>query len=408
MNNSGQKIEYFTFIWRGINKRGLTVKGELYAENESMVKNQILSQGIEIDHIKKKPKWMDLGASSKIKSEDIVLFTRQMSTMVVSGIPLVQALEIVAGGLESRGMQAVVISIRNDVASGNTFSDALRKHAKHFDKLYFNLVKAGENSGVLDTVLLQLANYMENVQVMRGRVKKALFYPVVMLVVTLGISILLLGFVVPQFQGLFGSFDAQLPFATRVVVMLSDTVQAYWWMIIGIVIILAVIHKKAKEKSERYAFLLDKLSLKIVLFGVLNKKAVIARCMRTLAITLAAGTPLVDALQAVADVAGNRVYEQAILQIREDVIAGQPIYLSMSTTQLFPNMVIQMVSIGEKAGELESMLTKIADFYDEQVSAMVDGMSTLIEPIMIVVLGVIIGGFVVSMYLPIFQLGTVL
>ncbi|MDF1797085.1 MAG: type II secretion system F family protein [Coxiellaceae bacterium] len=406
--SNGIKVEYHTFMWRGVNKRGVEVKGQFYAETQQAVESQLLNQGIEISEIKTKPKWMEIGGAGRIKNDDIVMFTRQMSTMVISGIPLVQALEIVAGGLENRSMQAVVMTIRNDVASGTTFADALRKHPKQFGTLYFNLVKAGEQSGVLDTVLAQLASYMENVAMMRGRVKKALFYPVVMLVVTLGISTLLLGFVVPQFQDLFGSFGAELPFATRVVINLSNFVQAYWWMIIIAVIGLGILHVNVKKRSEPYALLLDKISLKIFLFGELNRKSIIARCMRTLAITLAAGTPLVEALDAVADVASNRVYSKAILQIKEDVTAGQPIFLSMSTTRLFPNMVIQMVSIGEKAGELEAMLTKIADFYDEQVQAMVDGLSTLIEPVMIVVLGTIIGGFVVSMYLPIFQLGTVI
>lgn len=400
-------VDYKTYLWKGVNRRGVEVKGQLYAEAQETVEAQLQHQGIEITEIKVKPSWMEMGGG-KVKTEDIVLFTRQMSTMVVSGIPLVQALEIVAGGLESRSMQAIVMTIRNDVASGMTFAEALKKHPKHFNSLFFNLVRAGEQSGVLDTVLMQLATYTENVQVMRGRVKKALFYPVVMLVVTLAISVLLLGFVVPQFQDLFGSFGADLPFATQVVINLSNFVQHYWWLVSTIAIALGITHVMTKRRSEPYALFLDKLSLKIYLFGELNKKAIIARCMRTLSITLAAGTPLVEALDAVADVASNRVYAAGIQQVKEDVTAGQPIYLSMSTTRLFPNMVIQMVSIGEKAGELESMLTKIADFYEEQVKTLVDGLSTLIEPIMIVVLGSIIGGFVVSMYLPIFQLGTVI
>lgn len=400
-------VEYTTYVWRGIDRRGQQVKGETYSESQQSVEAQLRSQGIDISDIKAKPKWMELGGS-KIKTEDIVMFTRQMSTMVVSGIPLVQALEIVAGGLKNKSMQAIVMTIRNDVASGTTFADSLKKHPKQFDTLYFNLVRAGEQSGVLDTVLMQLATYMESVMVMRGRVKKALFYPVIMLTVTIAISVLLLGFVVPQFQDLFGSFGAELPFATRVVINLSDFVQQYWWLVLIGFIALIVLHKVMIKRSEAYALVLDKISLRIYLFGQLNRKAIIARCMRTLSITLAAGTPLVDALDSVADVAGNRVYAAAINQIKEDVMAGQPIYLSMSTTRLFPNMVIQMVSIGEKAGELEGMLTKIADFYEEQVKTLVDGLSTLIEPIMIVVMGAIIGGFVVSMYLPIFQLGTVI
>ncbi len=401
-------VKFSTFVWKGVNSRGSSVKGEEYAEDEQKVEAQLKAQGIEIEEIKLKPKWMELGGGGKIKTEDVVLFTRQMSTMIVSGIPLVQALEIVAGGLESKAMRAVVMTIRNDVSAGTTFADALKKHPKQFSTLYYNLVHAGEQSGVMDTVLQQLAIYMENSQMMRSRVKKAMFYPVVMLVVTLSISILLLGFVVPQFQDLFGSFGADLPFATQMMINLSNFIQDYWWIVLMGLAALTALHIMSKKKFENYNMFLDKLSLKIILFGELNKKALIARCMRTLSITLAAGTPLVEALESVADVASNRVYFQGIQQVKDDVTAGQPMYLSMGTTQLFPNMVIQMVSIGEKAGELEMMLSKIADFYEDQVKNMVDGLSTLIEPIMIVLLGGIIGSFVVSMYLPIFQLGTVI
>lgn len=402
-----REVKYITYLWRGINSRGVEVKGDHFAENQEQVETSLRSHDIEIIEIKRKPKWLEVLGTKKIKIDDVVLFTRQMSTMIVSGIPLVQALEIVAGGLENKSMRAIVMTIKSDVSSGMTLSDALRKHPKQFNTLYHNLVNAGEQAGVLDTVLLQLATYMENVQVMRGRVKKAMFYPIIMLVVTLSICVLLLGFVVPQFEDLFGSFGAELPFATRVVINLSEFVQTFWWMIFLATIALIIIHSYSKKRSEQYCLLLDRLALKIYLFGNLNKKAVIARCMRTLSITLAAGTPLVDALVSVSDVASNRVYSSALMQVKDDVSAGQAMYLSMSTTQLFPNMVIQMISIGEKAGELELMLTKIADFYEEQVKTLVDGLSTLIEPIMIVVLGTIIGGFVVSMYLPIFQLGTV-
>lgn len=405
---SKEKSPFKVYCWKGTTARGAVIKGRLCAENEALIKQQLSARMIETTEIKEQNEFLTLGGAKKIKSTDIVLFTRQMSTMFVSGIPLVQALDIVASGFENLNMQKVILSIRNDVASGNSFSDALKKHPKQFNALFTSLVHAGEQAGILDTILIQLADYFERMQTMKGRVKKAMFYPGVMLTVTIAISIMLLGFVVPQFQDLFSSFGADLPGPTMVVIALSNIVQDYWWLAVILFVFLLIGHSMAIKRSEGYRLIIDRFVLKVPVFGTINQKAVIARVMRTLAISLQAGTPLVDALLNVAEVANNLHYKKAILEIREDIAAGQTIQAAMISTQLFPVMVTQMISIGEKAGELEAMLTKIADFYDEQVNVAIEGMSTLIEPIMIVTLGCVIAGFVVSMYLPIFRLGMVI
>ena len=400
--------DYRIYVWTGTNKHGVETKGVLPAENISLAESQLHGQGVEIYTLKEKSKFMAMGMLKSISPSDIAIFARQVSTMVSAGIPLVQSLEIVGSGIEKLSMRAMIMTVHRDVAAGNTLTEALQKHQRHFSHLVCNLIGAGEESGTLDTVLDQIATYLERIQVLKGRIKKAMFYPVMMLVVTTAVAVLLLGFIVPQFAGLFKSFGAELPGPTQVVIALSNGLQHYWWLLLGLLggSIFGFIY--LKRHSQGFREFLDRLTLKLIIFGPLIQKAILARITRTLSITLAAGIPLVDALRSVAGVAGNSVYSDAVLRVRDDVTAGKQISVSMGATEKFPSIMLQMVGVGEKAGALESMFSKLADYFDEQVSTMVDALSTLIEPIMLVLLGLVIGGFVISMYLPIFRLGTVM
>jgi len=401
-------IKFDLYAWKGLDRHDVLVKGLLPAESVEAAEAQLSTQGISIVSLKVRPKWLTVGKFKKIRAADVVVFARQMSTMVTAGIPLVQAFEIVANGLDNLSMRAVVLTIHKDVLSGCTFADALLKHPKQFSYLVCSLVKTGEESGTLDILLDQIANYLERIELLKGRIKKAMLYPTVILVVTLGIAGLLLTFIVPQFQDLFASFEAELPMPTQIVIKLSNILVGNWALIFLGIAGSVTTYILLKRKSPGFQHFLDKLALKMFIFGPLVRKSVIARVSRTLSITLSAGIPLVDALECVAEVADNYVYRTAILQIRDDVVSGKQLYTSMEMTRLFPSMLLQMVSVGEKAGELEQMLKKIADYLDEQVNTAVDGLSTLIEPVMLIVLGLVVGGFVISMYLPIFRLGTVI
>lgn len=404
-----KNIKYNIYSWKGVDRYGEVIKGTIVSENTLTAETQLHLLGIlDITDLHKKSRFaLQKASSQKVKTSDVVIFARQIATMVSAGIPLVQALENVAVGFENLKMRAVILSVHRDVTSGMTLADALRKHPLQFDNLICSLVKTGEQSGVLDVVLKQVATYLEKMEILKARVKKALFYPVTVLVVALCIAGLLLTFIVPQFADLFKAFDAELPAATRVVITLSNFLQNYWWLCLGVVVGSIFGFVRLKQHSEQFRYLLDLFSINVMLFGTLIKKAIIARISRTLAITLGSGIPLVDALNCVAGVAGNRVYSNAIVQVRDDVTSGRKIYNSLSATKLFPAMFLQMVNVGEKSGSLEEMLIKVADYFDEQVNTAVEGLSTLIEPIMLILLGAIIGGFVISMYLPIFKLGTI-
>lgn len=400
--------KYHIYEWVGINKAGLDAKGMLPAESDAAALAQLTAQGVDVRSLKMKPRWMVMRQLKPPSSAEVVIVMQQISTMIAAGIPLITALEIIANGAEKVSVKLMIMDIYRSVSSGTKFADALTKYPKQFNKLVTGLVAAGEESGTLDVILNQIANYLERMEILRSRVKKAMYYPVIMLVVTGAVATLLLGFIVPQFEALFKSFGSQLPLPTRIVVALGHGLTHYWYLILGFIGGSIYAYIKAKKTSEKFRYFLDKVAIQMPVFGELIRKSILARVARTLSITLGAGISLVEALKSVSEVANNRIYRDALLKVREDVISGKPFFLSLGATNLFPSMMLQMIGIGEKAGALEKMLSKLADFLDEAVSSMVDGLSTLLEPVMLVVLGLLIGGFVVAMYLPIFRIGTVL
>ncbi|TAM46887.1 MAG: type II secretion system F family protein [Gammaproteobacteria bacterium] len=340
----------------------------------------------------------------KIKPKDIALFTRQLSTMLISGIPIAQAFDIVGKGHENPSVQKLVSSIKQDVESGTSLTQALGKYPLYFDALYCNLVAAGEQAGILDNILDKLATYKEKIEAIKGKIKSALFYPTAVVVVAFIITAVLLVFVIPQFESLFKGFGADLPALTKMVVALSRGFQDWWWAIVGSIVGTVVATAYSYKRSLAMQHTLDRTLLRVPIIGEIVKKATIARFARTLATMFAAGVPLVEALDSVAGAAGNRVYYEGTLAIKNDVSTGMQLQASMNATGLFPNMVIQMVAIGEESGELDSMLSKVADFYEREVDDAVAGLSSLLEPIIMVFLGVVIGGLVVAMYLPIFKI----
>ncbi len=395
------------FVWEGTDKKGSRTKGEVKGVSVALVKAELRRQGINPLKVKKRPKPLFSGANKKITAKDIAVFSRQMATMMSSGVPLVQSFEIIGRGHDNAGMQELIMSIKADVESGSSLSEALGKHPRHFDELYCNLVRAGEQAGILETLLHKIAIYKEKVEAIKGKIKKAMFYPTAVIVAAFIVTVILLYFVVPQFESLFKGFGADLPAMTQMVVNMSIFVQGYWWAIIGAVggAIFAFI--ESKKRFPKFNHFLDRLSLQFPIIGDIVNKATIARYARTLSTMFAAGVPLVEAMTTVAGAAGNIVYSNAILRIRDEVSTGISLQMGMRQTGLFPNMVVQMVAIGEESGSLDAMLAKVADFYEEEVDNAVDGLSSLIEPMIMAFLGVIIGGLVIAMYLPIFKMGSV-
>lgn len=397
-----------TFIWDGTDRKGSKVKGETESTSAALVKAELRRQGIIPNKVKKKPKPLFGGAKTgKIVPKDIALFSRQMSTMMASGVPLVQSFDIIGKGHDNPAMQKLIMAIKGDVEGGNTFADALSKHPLQFDDLYVNLVTAGEHAGILETLLDKIATYKEKTEAMKSKIKKAMFYPLAVIVVAFIITAILLIFVVPIFQDMFDSFGADLPALTKFVVMLSEWFQAYWWAIFGGVFIIVKGLMEAKKRSKKFNHLLDKIVLKAPIIGPIITKGTIARFARTLATMFAAGVPLVEAMNTVSGAAGNIVYTTAILKMRDDISTGNQLNVVMKQSNLFPNMVIQMVAIGEEAGSIDSMLSKVADYYEQEVDDAVDGLTSLLEPLIMAFLGVIVGGLVVAMYLPIFKMGSV-
>ncbi len=398
-----------TFVWEGTDKRGEKVKGETQASNVTMMKAELRRQGIQPRAVRKKSALASLGRGrKKITAGDIAVFSRQLATMMNAGVPLVQGLEIVGRGHENASMRELVLEIKTDVEGGTNLSDALGKHPRHFNELFCNLVEAGEAAGVLDTLLDKLATYLEKTESIKKKIKKALFYPTAVLVVAFAVTALLLYFVVPQFQSLFQGFGADLPVFTQLVVNLSNFVQSNGLIILVVLIALTVAFIEAKKRSPRFVHFLDRLALRLPVVGQILHKAAVARYARTLSTMFAAGVPLVEALDSVSGATGNYVYQQAVLEMKDQVASGQQLQTAMRLTNLFPNMVIQMTAIGEESGSLDSMLAKVADFYEEEVDNMIDSLSSLLEPLIMVVLGVLVGGLVVAMYLPIFQMGQVI
>jgi type IV pilus assembly protein PilC len=396
-----------TFVWEGNDKRGVKMKGEMPAKSANLVRAELRKQGITPSVVKPKPKPMFGGGGSRITPKDIAVFSRQIATMLKSGVPIVTALEIIGGGQKNPKMGTLVNSVRSDIESGSALSEALGKHPVQFDELFRNLVKAGESAGVLDTVLDTVATYKENIETLKGKIKKAMFYPAMVVAVALLVSAILLVFVVPQFEEVFANFGAELPAFTQMVINLSRFMVKWWWMIFLTVAGALVAFIMFKKRSLAFSHFLDRLILKLPVIGKIMHEAALARFARTLAVTFKAGVPLVEALESVAGATGNTVYEKAVLRIRDDVSVGYQVNMAMKQTGLFPHMVVQMTAIGEEAGALDTMLFKVAEFYEQEVNNAVDALASLLEPLIVVMLGVIVGSMVVAMYLPIFKLAAV-
>ncbi|MDG0978418.1 MAG: type II secretion system F family protein [Halieaceae bacterium] len=397
----------FEFVWVGSDKRGKETNGELEATSVSLAKAQLRRRGINVKSIKKKAKPLFGGGGKKIKPADIALFTRQLATMMKAGVPLIQSFEIVAGGIENPRMRSLVNSIRGDVAAGNALAGALAKHRDQFDDLFCSLVNSGENSGTLETMLDRVATYKEKTEQLKAKIKKAMTYPIAVVIVALAVTSLLLIKVVPQFAETFQSFGSELPAFTLFVLNISYFAQDYYLIIFGAIAISVVLFNRAKKTSPAFNDRLDEIALKAPIVGGIVHDAVIARFSRTLSTTFAAGVPLVEALESTAGAAGNSVYKKAVLRIRDDVTGGSSLYAAIKSSGLFPNMLLQMVSIGEESGALDEMLDKVANHYEEAVDNAVDSLSSLMEPMIMAVLGVLVGGLMVAMYLPIFMLGSV-
>ncbi len=399
----------WVFQWEGQDRKGKRVKGELRAASLALAKAELRRQGIVPMRIRKKAQPLFGGGKKKgkVTAKDVALFTRQLATMVGAGVPLVSAFDIMARGSDNPALADLLQTIKADVESGRSLSQALRRHPRLFDDLYCSIVQAGEQAGILETLLDKLATYKEKTEALKGKIKKALFYPTAILIVAFVITTILLLYVIPQFESLFESFGGDLPAPTRFVLDLSSAFQAYWPYIFGALGVTGWAAVNAKRKSKAFNAWLDRTLLKLPVLGEIVRKATIARFARTLSTMLAAGVPLVEALEAVADAAGNSVYAEAIRKIREEVATGRTLNMAMQQSGVFPNMVTQMVAIGEESGKLDSMLGKVAEFFEEEVDDAVAGLSTLIEPVIMAVLGVLIGGLVIAMYLPIFKMGQV-
>ncbi len=395
-----------TFIWEGTNRKGDKVKGESIGPSETLVKADLRRQGIIPSKVKKKPKPLFTPKKS-IKGKDIAIFTRQLATMIAAGVPMVQAFEIIGKGHENPAMQDLILTVKSDIESGNTLADALSRHPRHFDELFVNLVDAGEQSGSLESLLDRIAIYKEKTESIKSKIRKAMFYPTAVMIMSFIVTTILLIFVVPTFQDLFKDFGADLPAFTQFVIHLSEIFRDYWYLIFGGIIAVVLGFVQIHRRSLKFRRALDRYLLKAPIFGNIIKKSAIARFARTLSTMFSAGVPLVEAMTSVAGATGNAVYSDATLAMRDDAASGMQLQQSMRNTGVFPNMVVQMVAIGEESGSLDHMLGKVADFYEEEVDNAVDGLSSLLEPLIMAILGVLIGGLVVAMYLPIFKLGSV-
>ncbi len=395
-----------TFTWKGIDRNGRQNSGEITAPSLALAKAQLRKQGVMAKTVKKKAKPLLSGSAKKIKPADIAIFTRQLATMIKAGVPLVQSFEIVAEGTDHDTMRGLVEEIKTEVSAGGGLAPSLSKHPKYFDELFCSLVASGENSGTLEVMLDRIATYKEKTEALKAKIKKAMTYPIAVVVVAIIVTGILLVKVVPQFAETFQSFGSDLPGFTLFVLSISEFMQAWWYIFFGIMVAAGYVFGQAKQRSQRFSDWLDSVALKLPVVGGITHDAVVARFSRTLSTTFAAGVPLVEALESTAGAAGNSIYANGIRQIRDDVTSGTSLYQSIKSTGLFPTMLLQMVSIGEESGALDDMLGKVADQYEAQVDNAVDGLSSLMEPIIMSVLGVLIGGLMVAMYLPIFMLGS--
>src|SRR5512145_1007623 len=398
--------QQFAYVWEGTDKKGKRVKGKMLAVSEAAVKADLRRQGVLAKKVRKEVQLFKSG--KKITTEDIALFARQLATMLQAGIPMVQCFDIIGNGHEKPAMQKLVLAVKADVEAGTSLHEALGKHPLYFDDLYVNLVEAGEQAGALESLLDKVATYKEKTEALKKKITKALFYPAAVLAVAIIVTLILLLFVIPQFEDLFKGFGADLPAFTRMVIDLSNFVQEQgWWM--GLLIAGGVVFfLNMKKRSAALRHFIDRASLKLPIIGPILTKAAIARYARTLSTMFSAGVPLVEAMESVAGATGNIVYEQAVMRMRDEVATGQRLQRAMENTGLFPNMVIQMIAVGEESGSLDAMAAKVADFYELEVDTAVDGLSSLLEPLIMAILGVLVGGLVIAMYLPIFKLGAVI
>ncbi|WP_438971616.1 type II secretion system F family protein [Methylophaga sp.] len=393
------------YLWQGTNKQGRRIKGQLTAENVAQARADLRRQGIAPLKVKKKPKDLFAARKPPIKPKDIAIFSRMLATMMSSGVPLMQAMQIIGEGHENASMQEMILAIKADVESGTSLAASLGKFPLYFDDLYINLVDAGEQSGTLETLLHEIAEYQEKTEALKAKIKKALVYPTAIIVVAFLVTAILMIFVIPQFQSLFQGFGADLPGLTKLVIKISEVFQELWWLIFGSIIGIVMGFMAAKKRSRKIQHFLDRILLKLPVIGAVMTKAAIARFARTFSTMFKAGVPMVEAMTSVAGATGNIVYGEATLDMRDEVSTGTQLNKAMLDTELFPNMVIQMVAIGEESGSLDAMLAKVADFYEAEVDDAVDNMTALMEPIIMVFLGGIVGTLVIAMYLPIFKLG---
>jgi len=396
-------VKVYLYTWEGKDKTGKQVKGEMRASGENIVNATLRRQGIQNAKVKK----ASSGSGKKITDQDITFFTRQLAVMMKAGVPLLQSFDIVARGHSNPSVTRLLLEIKTEVETGSSLAQAFRKYPLYFDNLFCNLVGAGEQAGILDSLLDRLAMYKEKMLAIRGKIKKALFYPVSILVVAFVVTAVIMIFVIPQFKELFAGFGANLPAPTLVVMQISEIFTSYWYLIFGGIFGAFWLFMNSLKRSERMQFAMDRLMLKLPVVGDMVRKATIARWTRTLSTMFAAGVPLVEALDSVAGASGNRVYMMATKKIQQEVSTGSSLTVSMQNSGVFPNMVLQMCAIGEESGALDGMLSKVADFFEREVDDAVDALSSLMEPLIMAVLGVLIGGLVIAMYLPIFKMGQV-
>lgn len=400
------------FEYTGLNNQGKRLDGVVQAMDLKDAQSELSKMGIEVISLQPKTQFsFTLPASlgkrkKKIKPKDILIFTRYVSTMLTAGMPIVQSLDIISKDADNPSMQEMIINIRNSIAGGKTLAESFKQHPLYFNDMYCNLVSSGEKSGTLEKILKRLGDYLERSENLKRKVKKALIYPTAIMTVALGVSLVLLIFVVPQFDKMFSSFGAQLPIFTRAVVSLSNFLRSYWWLLTAGIVGLVFLSRRYIASSESAQMMIDRYILKVYVIGSVLQKSIVARFARTLATTLEAGMPIVESMRAMALIMGNKVYTKAILEICNDVVNGKQLSVAMEQTKLFPNMAVQMIAVGEASGSLAVMLNKVADYYEEEVNSIVDNLSSLLEPVIMVVLGTIVGAFVIAMYLPIFKIGS--
>ena len=409
MSKKNKKDDLNTFQWIGVSTRGKRLEGEISGSSIALVKAQLRKQGITPSKVKRKAKPLfGIQSVQKITPKDIALVTRQIATMLMAGVPLIQSIEMIGSGSSNKSVAKLMETIADEVKAGQPLSLALRKHTRYFDDLYCDLVASGEQSGSLDKIFDRVAIYKEKSEALKSKIKKAMFYPAAVLVIAVIVTSILLIFVVPQFKEIFDGFGAQLPAFTLFVIGISEFMQKYWWVALVTVVASGWIFKEASLKSLKLRDATDRAILKLPVIGMILNKAAVARYARTLSTTFAAGVPLVDALDSAAGASGNAVYRYAILDIKVEVSSGNQMNWAMRNSKIFPDMVIQMVAIGEESGSLDGMLAKVATIYEQEVDDAVDGLSSLLEPLIMAVLGVLVGGLIIAMYLPIFQLGSVI